>query len=166
MQPAQGGAGLVRGGLAQLHPLLNRGADALLAGGDDSWRQVIQHRRETAQRADLGDTTAHGARAKYSDCADSDVIWHHTCGGAGVWKCLSGPCPLPRTHTPVLPHSHTQMSGSCQSISLLPASRKAALILLKGRLPKKPERADSGEGCADSMIVWRLESISPTFLRA
>jgi len=53
-----------------------------------------------------------------------------------------------------------------QSISGLPASRKAALILEKGRLPKNPLAADSGEGCADWMIAWRVVLISGTFLRA
>ena len=40
-------------------------------------------------------------------------------------------------------------SGICQSISGLPAAASAALILEKGRLPKNPFEAESGEGCAD-----------------
>jgi hypothetical protein len=45
----------------------------------------------------------------------------------------------------------------------LPASRSAALIRENGRLPKKPLRAESGEGCADWMIVCRPASISASF---
>lgn len=55
-------------------------------------------------------------------------------------------------------------SGSCQSIAGWPAARSAALMRENGRVPKKPLRAESGEGCADSMITWRLASISALFL--
>ena len=48
----------------------------------------------------------------------------------------------------------------------MPASTSAALARLNGRLPKKPLCADSGDGWADSMIVWRVVSISGFFLRA
>ncbi len=37
-------------------------------------------------------------------------------------------------------------SGICQSISGLPFCRRAALICENGRLPKKPLRADKGDG--------------------
>ena len=36
----------------------------------------------------------------------------------------------------------------------------------KGLLPKKPLRALRGEGCADSMMTWRVVSMSGFFLRA
>jgi len=42
----------------------------------------------------------------------------------------------------------------------------AALIRENGRLPKNPFRADSGEGCADLMIVCRVASISGSFFCA
>ena len=41
------------------------------------------------------------------------------------------------------------MSGICHSIGGFPAFSSAALICENGLLPKKPLRADSGEGCAD-----------------
>src|SRR5258706_14699339 len=43
--------------------------------------------------------------------------------------------------------------GSCQSIAGLPAACSAALIFEKGLLPKKPLRADNGEGCADWTMI-------------
>ena len=47
-----------------------------------------------------------------------------------------------------------------------PASTSAALVRLNGLLPKKPLWALSGDGCADSITVWRLRSINAFFLRA
>ena len=46
-----------------------------------------------------------------------------------------------------------------------PAATSAALVRLKGRLPKKPLWALSGEGCADSITMCRGLSISAFFLR-
>ena len=46
-----------------------------------------------------------------------------------------------------------QMSGSCHSISALPASPNAWLIAENGRLPKNPLRAERGDGCADLIIL-------------
>ena len=49
-----------------------------------------------------------------------------------------------------------QRSGMRQSTGSRPAATSAALVRENGRLPKKPLRADSGDGCADSMMTWRL----------
>ena len=57
-------------------------------------------------------------------------------------------------------------SGNCQSISGLPASRNSWLMAEKGRLPKKPLRAESGDGWADWMMVWREVSIRLSFFCA
>ncbi len=43
-----------------------------------------------------------------------------------------------------------------QSIGAWPWSTSASLARLNGRLPKNPLWADSGDGCADSMIVCRV----------
>ena len=58
------------------------------------------------------------------------------------------------------------MSGMRQSISGLPTAASASLIAEKGRLPKNPLRADSGEGCAEAMIVCFVVSISSLFFPA
>jgi hypothetical protein len=42
----------------------------------------------------------------------------------------------------------------------------AALMREKGRLPKKPLLADSGDGCADAMMACRDASISGSFFCA
>ena len=47
-----------------------------------------------------------------------------------------------------------------------PALANAAFVRLKGLLPKNPRCADSGDGCADSMMVCREVSIKALFLRA
>ena len=55
---------------------------------------------------------------------------------------------------------------SRQSIGSRPAAARAALARENGSEPKKPLCADSGDGWADSMIVWRAVSMSACFLRA
>src|SRR5262245_48403787 len=59
-----------------------------------------------------------------------------------------------------------QLSESRQSISACPSWRKPALILETGLLPKNPLWAESGDGCTDWMIVWRVASISRAFFCA
>ena len=57
-------------------------------------------------------------------------------------------------------------SGICQSIGGLSAATRASLIFEKGLLPKKPLRAESGEGCADWITVCRVVSIKGNFFWA
>ena len=54
-----------------------------------------------------------------------------------------------RTSAPAESGRADYKSGICQSISGLSAALSAALILEKGRLPKNPLAAESGDGCAD-----------------
>src|SRR5687767_8364571 len=58
------------------------------------------------------------------------------------------------------------LAGIDQSTGSRPAATSAWLARENGRLPKKPLRADSGEGWADSMITRREVSIRAFFLRA
>jgi hypothetical protein len=62
--------------------------------------------------------------------------------------------------------THDQRSGICQSISGLPAARRAWLVRENGRLPKNPRRADNGEGWAELMMTCRSVSISSVFFCA
>src|SRR5207302_11254028 len=62
--------------------------------------------------------------------------------------------------------SAAERAGIVQSTGSRPAAMSASLAREKGRLPKNPLRADSGEGWADSMITCRSVSISAFFLRA
>src|SRR4051794_40423204 len=55
---------------------------------------------------------------------------------------------------------------SDQSIGRFPAPVSASLILLNGRLPKNPLRADKGEGWADFRIMCRAGSIRDSFFWA
>ena len=50
-----------------------------------------------------------------------------------------------------------------QSMGLRPAASSAALALEKGLLPKNPRCAESGDGCGDSMITWRVLSTRSLF---
>src|SRR5262249_51830920 len=72
----------------------------------------------------------------------------------------------PRCRALPMPRSCAYIFGSCQLISGFPAVRSAALIWEKGLLPKNPVRAESGEGCADCTMTWRLVSTSGTFFCA
>ena len=57
-----------------------------------------------------------------------------------------------------------------QSMGTWPWARRASFVRENGRLSKNPLWADSGDGCADSMIVWRnssdVEAMRDFFLRA
>src|SRR5690606_13662672 len=55
---------------------------------------------------------------------------------------------------------------SVQSIVRWPCAASAALTWLNGLLPKKPLWADRGEGCGDSITVWRDTSMSAFLRRA
>jgi len=57
------------------------------------------------------------------------------------------------TMPPVAGPLRDHRSGICQSISGLPKPRRTALIWEKGLLPKKPLRADRGEGWTDWTTV-------------
>src|ERR1700730_5766018 len=77
-----------------------------------------------------------------------------------MWVCEFVSMWVGRSATAeTLTHPHTHLrsykSGRSQSTRRFPAARKAALIFENGRLPKKPDRADRGEGCADSTMMWR-----------
>jgi hypothetical protein len=71
---------------------------------------------------------------------------------------------VPESQVPTEPQHPRH--GRHHSMGGRPASARAALAREKGREPKKPLWADSGDGWADSMTVWRLVSMSAFFLRA
>ena len=53
------------------------------------------------------------------------------------------------------PRPDVSAGGMRQSTGSRPAATSASLARENGRLPKNPLCADSGDGCADSMISWR-----------
>ena len=91
-------------------------------------------------------------------------------GGAGSRRACRRPRRRPRTRRRS-GHRRSRMASATASQGPVDgldgrASTSAALARLNGRLPKNPLWADSGDGCADSMIVWRVVSISGFFRRA
>ena len=67
---------------------------------------------------------------------------------------------LTHPFTPVHARSRasTVLPSRRQSIGSSPASTRAALVRENGREPKNPLEADNGDGCADSITVWRVVS--------
>ena len=64
------------------------------------------------------------------------------------------------------PRRCQHLTGSAQSTASRLAATSASLARVNGLLPKKPLRADRGDGCAEQIVTCRDVSMSSHFFRA